>query len=92
LTTIYGSFASESLAKAQFEEEVAKAVRILRRDKKKDKLGTVVGERAEIMALADDGRKIRAIPAILWTFGSNYHEIMSASEQDNLALEKKFTN
>ena len=89
LTAIYGSFASGPLAKAQFEKEVAKAVRILRRDKKKDKLGTVVGERAEIMTLTDDGR---TMPAILWTFGSKYHEIMSASERDNLALEKKFTN
>jgi hypothetical protein len=87
LTAIYGSFASESLAEAQFEKEVAKAAKIVRRDKKKDKLGTVVGERAEIMTLADDGR---TVPAILWTFGSKYHEIMSASERDNLALEKKY--
>jgi hypothetical protein len=89
LTAIYGSFASESLTKAQFEKEVAKAAKILRRDKKKDKLGTVVGERAEILTLAEDGR---TIPAILWTFGPKYHEIISASMRDNLALEKTFTN
>ena len=89
LTAIYGSFASESLAKAQFEKEVTRAAKILRRDKKKDKLGTVVGERVEIMTLAEDGR---TTPAILWTFGSKYHEIISASMRDNLVLEKTFTN
>jgi hypothetical protein len=82
----YGSFVSSARAMEKFDHEIAQASQVLTRTAVRDKSGTIVGERAEIISLTDTPGK--TAPSIIWTVGSTFYVIISRSGQDNLALER----
>lgn len=90
LTAIDGEFVSAQRAHQEFDKEVAKAAKVIERGKKKDKRGTIVGERAQILVRtkAPD----MPTPAVVWTNGSWFREILSTSVPDILELEKWYTD
>ena len=71
-----------------FQEEFAKATKIVKRGEKKGKNGTVVGERAEIHTTSKLPN--RSDHAVIWTDGPTFHMIASSSLQDVLDLEKVY--
>ena len=90
LTAIHREFDSPLRAREQFDKEVAKARKIIERGKKTDSAGKVVGERAQIIARSSGRGK--TVPAVLWTDGPHFYEIVSNSVQDILELEKRYSN
>jgi hypothetical protein len=79
-----------------FDEEVARAVKVVDRGPKRSASGKVVGERAQILfpttirippfhAVAGLPR-----PAVIWTNGPKFHEISSGSLQHVLEFEKGY--
>ena len=89
LTVISGVFNSPSDADDHFEKEIAQSLKVLIREDKKDKNGHVVGHRAE--AVIPTYISAGSSPAVIWTSGSSYYEIVSPSMADNQELEKLFT-
>jgi hypothetical protein len=75
LSAISGNYDSPVHAKSQLDADVAKAQRILRRSKKRDKMGKVVGDRVEALVAA--GGQGDVISAIMWTSGTSYYQILS---------------
>ena len=87
LTVLYGGFGTPEVAKNYLEKQIAKAAKLVEREKKADSNGKTVGERAEILLRLDDGK---AIPAILRTDGPEFHEFSSSSRDSLLQLEKRY--
>jgi hypothetical protein len=85
LSQIHRICATEREAHEHFERRI-KRFKVILREPKKDKAGKVVGERAEVLLIQDGDKPL--IPEILFTVGSNYLEISSASRDENLELEK----
>jgi hypothetical protein len=87
LTVLYQGFADSEAAQNYFEKQIAKASKIIKREKKLDTSGKTVGDRAEILLRLDAGK---SIPAILRTDGRQFHEFYSASRESLLLLEKRY--
>jgi hypothetical protein len=87
LTAINRGFDSERLSEQYLEKQTAKASRVIKVEPKTDRTGRVVGKRAEIMFSPG----AREIPAVLWTQGSQFHEIVSDSLPSILSLEKQLS-
>lgn len=87
LTVLYEGFGTPEAAKNHLEKQIAKAVKLVEREKKVDPTGKVVGERAEILFRLDDGTEI---PAILRTDGPQFHEFYSSSRESLLQLERRY--
>jgi hypothetical protein len=88
LNAIDPEFKSPAKAKEYFALRIAKAQKVIRRGKKEDSGGKVIGERAEAIYTSPDGS---TFPAILWTDGRVFREIDSRSLALSLKLEKAFT-
>jgi len=89
LTVFQGGFRSPAQAQAYLEKQIAQATRVIRRGVKKDKKGKVIGERAQGLfpvQLSDI-----PIPAVLWTNGADYNEILASSVPTILKLESTLT-
>lgn len=71
-----------------FNQELARAVKVVGRSEKKNVDGIVVGERAEI--LAPSTKSASPSHAVIWTDGPTFHEIGSSSLQYVLELEKEY--
>jgi hypothetical protein len=76
----------EVQAKQAFDQALARAIKVIQRDEKKDEQGKVVGERAQI--LVPSVKPSPPFHAIIWTDGPRFHEIGSNSLQYVLELEK----
>jgi hypothetical protein len=87
LMVLYEGFGSSEAARSYLEKRVAKAAKLVGRDKKVDRAGKIVGERAEILLRFDDGT---SMPAILRTDGPQFHEFYSSSRESLLQLEKRY--
>jgi hypothetical protein len=90
IVSITSVFDSPELATEKFRRELSKALKLIEQDTKKDKLGKQVGDRAQIL-MKTVGPDL-STPAVIWTFGSTYHEIRGASLSDILALESKYNH
>ncbi len=86
LTVFYLVKDDTEVASRAFNNEIAKAVKVLKRDKRIDETGEIVGERAEI--LVSGGKPDSPYHAILWRDRGSYHRILSRSPRHNLLLEK----
>jgi hypothetical protein len=91
LTTIYGAFHSPLDAMNYLDKQIAKATEIITRGQTRDTSGKVIAERAEVILPTKTGTA-EPVSAVLWTSGANFHEILSASQEDNLQLERKIPN
>jgi len=86
LKMMYKDFTSAAEAVELFNKELARSERVVKREKKSNSAGTVVGERAEI--LLPSSLAGQANHAVLWTDGVKFHEIQSRSLTDILEFEK----
>ena len=84
MTIIYNNFGATDRASAFFENELARAAKLIKRGEKVDREGKIVGERAEILLPKPNEQ----VTAVLWTDGRKFHEIQSTSLKDILELEK----
>lgn len=87
LTAVNRVFDSERLSQDYLEKLTAKASRVIKSEPKTDRTGRVIGTRAEVI-LSSSGKET---PAVLWTQGSQFHEIFSDSLPIILALEKRLS-
>ncbi|MGB6882775.1 MAG: hypothetical protein WBE10_01865 [Candidatus Acidiferrum sp.] len=87
LMVLYEDFAGSAVAQSYFEKQIAKAAKVIKREKKLNTSGKAVGDRAEILLRLDDGK---TIPAVLRTDGLSFHEFYSASRESLLQLEKRY--
>lgn len=86
LKVMYKSFGDAHQASEFFDKEVARAAKTDKREKKTDRTGKVVGERAQVFFAST--RNTENYPAVLWTDGRQFHMIESKSLADILELEK----
>ena len=89
LTVLQGGFKSPAQAQAYLEKQIAKATRVIRRDVKKDKKGKVIGERAQGLFPVEHSDV--PTPAVLWTNGADFNEILASSLPTILKLESTLT-
>jgi hypothetical protein len=87
LTAIHNEFDSSTKAQAYFDTTVAKVQKIIQRGEKKNGRGNVIGNRAEAVIQGVKG----SVPAVMWTDGPHYHEIISSSAMMNRELERQLT-
>src|SRR5215470_10167856 len=81
LTVLYEDFGSSDAAQTYMEKQIAKAAKVVGREKKLDSTGKPVGERAEILLRFDDGK---SMPAIVRADGPRFHEFYSSSRESLL--------
>jgi hypothetical protein len=91
LTATHHRFDSQLEAQNYFEKLIGKATKIVNKTRRKDTSGAIVAQRAEVV-ISGPARSEKAVSAILWTDGSEFHEIISESLEDNLLLEKQTSN
>jgi hypothetical protein len=91
LTATHHRFDSQLDAQNYFEKLIGKATKIVNKAQRKDASGAIVAQRAEAV-IRGPARSEKAVSAILWTDGSEFHEIISESSEDNLLLEKQTSN
>ncbi len=89
LSVVSGEFESSSEANDYFEKEIGKALKVLKRGDKTDSSERVEGRRAEVELTTYT--PTGSAPAVVWTAGSLFYEIVSPSMADNIKLEKLFT-
>jgi hypothetical protein len=87
LTAVYWYFYNAPEAQEYFEKQLTKAAAVIERKKKLNAVGTVVGERALILKRVVPQK---TLPAVLWTDGLTFHEILSSSLKCILQLEKGY--
>jgi hypothetical protein len=87
LTMLFLAQSDQGAATEAFDQEIARAVKVMKRGDKKDGSGRVIGKRAEILTPMS---KPAPYPAIIWKDGASFHEIISSSLPDALALEKVY--
>ena len=87
LMVLYEDFGSSEAARNYLEKQIAKAVKLVGRDKKVDLTGQTMGERAEVLLRFSDGT---SMPAVLRTDGPQFHEFYSSSRESLLQLEKRY--
>jgi hypothetical protein len=90
LTAISAEFNSSQRAKEIFEDEIAKAMKLIEHGAKKDKGGKVVGDRARVLFKGNSPDA--SISALVWTQGKYFHEIISTSWTDIQELEKAYSD
>ncbi|HUA00637.1 MAG TPA: hypothetical protein VMB02_09920 [Candidatus Aquilonibacter sp.] len=88
LVVLYNNFEDPQHAIDVFNQEIAKASKIMVRDKKIDRSGKAVGERARVLMPGSKPNEI--LYSVLWTDGKAFREIYSTSERDTRALEKVY--
>jgi hypothetical protein len=88
LGTQYAEFKSPQAAVAELRWRANNAKKIIKQGPKLDDKGRTVGERVEILTDPDDS----ADPGfeVLWTEGSDFHEISSSCKEKALELEKHY--
>ena len=89
LTLTHHRFDTQIDAQNFFCKRIDKAAKIISKTGTKDKSGAIVGQRAEVLVRADGGSKA-PVSGIIWTHGPEFHEIVSASPEDNRLLEAQF--
>lgn len=86
VTVRYNTFESESKARQYFNDQIARAWKVLHKENKLDASGKVVGQRAEVVVL----RGHENLPAVLWVVGASFHEFISPSRSRIFAVEKEY--
>jgi hypothetical protein len=86
VTVRYNTFESESKARQYFNDQIARASKVLQKGNKLDASGKIVGQRAEIVVL----RGHESVPAVLWVVGASFHEFISSSRSSILTVEKDY--
>jgi hypothetical protein len=89
VTVFYLVRDSQQLASSAFQRELSSAIRIVKRRKKRNKDGEIVGDWAQIRIRGIDPQRA-PLDAIMWTDRSSFHEMISASLKDLLELEKVY--
>lgn len=84
LQALYNDFGTPSEAEIELEKEIKAAAKVVEIGVKKNKEGTSVGRRAQIILRAPRVKW----SAVLWTDGRSFHEIESRSLRDILELER----
>jgi hypothetical protein len=87
LTVLYDDFPDFADAQDYFDKQILKAAKVIKREKKLDPKGKIIGDRAEILLRVHYGK---TIPAILRIDGPRFHEFYSSSRESMLQLEKQY--
>lgn len=96
LQVVYSAEDDPVQATHAFDEEVARAVKVIARGPKRAANGNVVGERAQILLpttiFIPPFHAVAGLPrhAVIWTNGPTFHEITSGSLQHVLEFEKGY--
>lgn len=88
LEILYNNFADADLATQVFDKQLAAAAKIVSRGLKLNRVGKVVGERAQVVIPGNKPNE--TISAVLWTDGPQFREINAPSLADVLELEKVY--
>lgn len=87
LTVLYDDFSDFAGAQEYFDKQILKAAKVIKREKKLNSKGKIIGDKAEILLRVPDGK---TIPAILRIDGPRFHEFYSSSRESLLQLEKQY--
>ena len=89
IEVIHGVFENPSKAREYFSKTMSDAhvLRLVSRRDKKNKSGAVVGSRAQIVS--DASENMKEIPAVLWTDGSHYYELLCGSVSTIEEMERR---
>ena len=96
LTLFYLAQDDPVRATQAFNEELARAVKVIERAPNRERTGNVVGERARILAPSTipippfPAVAGPQLPAVVWTNGPTFHEIKSTSLRHVLEFEKVY--
>jgi hypothetical protein len=90
VTVTFGDLPDSQQAKNLFDKTLVRSAKIIDRRAKMNGSGKVVGERA-LIYFPGSGPKDKT-PAVLWTNGVEFCEIVGTSLRDVSAMEKAFKN
>jgi len=89
LTLFHKRCASAARAIEFLDRQIKRATKVVKRSQKTDRDHNVVGQRAQILVVLAGGEEVD--PAVAWTEGSDYYEILSDSLCSILELERRLS-